>query len=203
MASQEKIVPVPLVAATTLLPKRPLSFRWAITNAEVFLENKSEPLKSPTFTITLPLRTESEDHQHQTVTWYLTAQNVYNSSNIYLCQAKSPNAIPDGKSHKIVVSECTLSFIDSQMRAALHKDLGCATCDVHAPKDTQVCCLYSSSYSSYIYNGTLTIQVNATLLCYTDQVDKLEEECTLQLDNLTAGMKCLLQDKLFSDVTIK
>ena len=70
----------PLAVATTLLPKRPLSYRWTIKDAKDFLLIKlgSPGLKSPTFPITVPLRTESAGLQEKVLWWYLTV--VYSRS---------------------------------------------------------------------------------------------------------------------------
>ena len=58
--------------------------------------------------------------------------------------------------------------------------------------------------NKYLCHGTLTIQVDATILCYTDPVELVhQEQRKLLEDNVLAGVKCLFEDKLLSDVTIK
>ena len=71
------VAAAPLVVATTSLPKRALSYRWTVTDAKIFLEElmstyPTSSLKSPAFSITVPLKTSTAGLQERVLWWYLT-----------------------------------------------------------------------------------------------------------------------------------
>ena len=200
MASKEKTVSDPLVVGKTLLPKRPLSFRWVFEEAKTFLDFAGVHT-SPVFSVSMPLKTDSADHEHQTSLWYLEAQNSYdNSRKEYLI------GINLGYRKSTTPAECTCKVLVSGLISIINskvKPVSVGTYNVSL-KDDWKTRLSNFQYSSSIdSNGTLTIQIDATLLCYTDPIEVLHEEDKPPLDNITAGMRCLFQDKLLSDVTIK
>ena len=62
----------PMAFGTTQLPKSELSYRWIIHDAKAFLEYSSEGVKSPAFSITLPLET----NHHVSTEWYLHVKKI-------------------------------------------------------------------------------------------------------------------------------
>ena len=76
MASNSKKASNPVALGSISLPRRQLSYRYVINDAEIFLDKKgSEGLRSPNFSIVLPKNSESVN-QLQTSVWHL---QVYNS----------------------------------------------------------------------------------------------------------------------------
>ena len=94
--------------ATTLLPKRPLSYRWTIKDAKDFLEEfGGSDLKSPTFPITAPLRTDRESSglQEKVLWWYLT---VYKHSTSYTVEVPWPKySVYNGAAYFNCACDCT------------------------------------------------------------------------------------------------
>lgn len=193
-------VPVPLVLGTTLLPKRVLSYRWVIADAKVFLDKRGS-LESPKFSVVLPRKAESTS---QTTLWNLGfGKNSNGTMYVYLYYNKREGATNAASNVSTVcIPECTYTIINCETNESMYTttvSLGNLSIN-----DTSTSLQgFNISIESYLCNGTLTIQVNATILCYTDPSESVYEERKISQDNVLAGMRSLLKDTSFADVTIK
>lgn len=57
--------------------------------------------------------------------------------------------------------------------------------------------------SGYVSSDTLSIQVNATLLYFTDPIEGVDEPCKLPPDDIRKDMQYLLKSEALADVTIR
>ena len=180
----------PLVVGITSLPKKPLSYRWAITEAKSFLAGlDKEGLKSPTF-FTSSQKNRSQ-HIASELSWHLLIKQEYKRILISLQRERHTSS-------SVIISDCTLSIVDSEMKAITTKTAPDSQSDVTFSNLFEF-----SDIDKYLYNGTLTIQVNATL-CFYCPTEKVYETQKLPIENPAfTTMKSLLKDKLFTDVTIK
>ena len=64
-------------------------------------------------------------------------------------------------------------------------------------------CFSYSKLDQYTRSGTLVIQVDATIICLTDCTESIHERPQPLEDNVLAGVKSLLTNTHFADVTIK
>lgn len=196
-------VPVPLVLGTTLLPKRVLSYRWVIADAKVFLD-KCGNLESPNFSVVLPRKAESTG---QTTLWNLRfGKNVNGTIFVYLCYNKREGATNAASNivSTICILECTFTIINCETNESMYTiTVSLGDLSIGDSRYSLGGFKTPSSIESYLCNGTLTIQVNATILCYTDPSESLYEERKISQDNVLAGMGSLHDDPLFADVTIK
>ena len=167
---KKKTVPDPLFVGTTLLPKRPLSYRWVCKDAKPLLDNAVECI-SPVFSVSLPLKTDSTDHQHQTSSWYFKAckfkKSVWDTKltikdvayiEIKLCYC-SKSTTNSECTCKVLLSEGTIYIVNSEM-----EPFGIDNRNIKLRDGNEVS-IFDFPYSSitkYLHNGTLTIQVDAT-----------------------------------------
>ncbi len=91
----------PSVSSTTL-PRVPLSYRWIINDAEIFLERKTE-VQSPPFSLILPSNKASMGKQDSS--WHLKIGHVVGHMEMYakisLCQGDLPNRGQRASAEKI------------------------------------------------------------------------------------------------------
>ena len=216
----------PLAVATTSLPKRPLSYRWTIKDVKDFLEMSG--LKSPTFSITVPLRTESAGLQDKVLWWYLTVskhyhafkvdQYGYRSStgttiktevyiSISLWQDKYRNEEAIDHQSDIRISDCTFSVVkhNSDEVLCMHsvQSFRCTINRTESPiQSVSFEKMFLLSDLAIDSNGTLTVQVDAMLNFFMDPIsmEASHTECT---DDILTGMKKMLSENLLSNLTIK
>ena len=197
--------------STTSLPRRLLSHRWVITDAKIFLEKKgTDGLRSPNFSVLLPKNLASGEKQEQTTIWHLQAYKNGDYFYIYLCQgsreAVGKSAKPSGDASKVLSADCTFRLLDfetgeivftkaSQSGSCLERKI----CN-ESPGSCGYATLKYADVDKYLCRGTLTIQVESTLLCLTDPMESAHEQRKpLEVHVLTS----LFENKLFADVTIK
>lgn len=195
-------VPAPLVLGTTLLPKRVLSYRWVIADAKVFLD-KCGSLDSPNFSVVLPQKAESTG---QTTLWNLHFGNAGHGV-IYIClyynkREGATNAASNVVS-TVYIPECTFTIINCETNESMYTTTVSGTLPIDDTRRSLGGFNTPSSIEKYLCNGTLTIQVDATILCCTDPSESVYEERKISQDNVLAGMRSLFEDSLFTDVTIK
>ena len=188
VSKEESTVSYPLVLGTTSLPKKPLSYRWVITEAKSFLAGlDKDGLKSPVFSITPPPTIDSQ----QTLSWHLLIKKEGNKLVAYLHKEELINS-------KVTISDCKIAVANSKMTEMITKI---------APDSQSQAVKFDDIFQlenidEHLFNGTLTIQVNATL-CFHSPTEKVYETQKLPPENpAITAMKSLLEDKLFTDVTI-
>ena len=162
---------------------------------------------SPNFTVILPRKSASGEHQ-QTTLWYLEAYKSADSFYMCLLQGSREDIGKSAKdASKILVSDCTFQIVNLRTGEAWYKENSFwgskeQTICNGAPTQCGHCYFSYSKVGEYSHNGTLVVQVEATIFCLSDPD---EYACDIQQleDNVLAGNTSLLTDTSFSDVTIK
>ena len=236
-------ISTPGTIGSTSLPKRSLSYRWVINDAQVFLKNATD-FRSPMFEVNLPLRETSQ----RISKWQLVIKKTVPASfKLYLYYTKNiigtlsnstvakgqtkplfNQSMPSGyakppallfatpqtntvvsslgsTASKILISDCTFSILDSSTNKVKHSATAATReCVVGVQmEDFGVAIIKQDELTKYLDGHTLTLQVNATLLCLTDYSECVETNNTLvPADNIRKDIKCLYQDVSFADVTI-
>ena len=195
-------VSTPEVVGSTSLPKKSLSYRWVFNDAQVFLDN-SEMFTGPIFEVSLPLK------EKRVSKWQLMIKKHSESFAVYLCFCSlSTSSARSTSTHKVLVSDCVFSI--------LNFDMDEVTCACSAKLPSKLCVLGGKAEVCGIDNfidqhglatsldgRTLTLQVDATLLCLTDHSECVETNNTLiPADDIRKDIAGLHYDYLFSDVTI-
>ena len=211
MSSSEGL-PKPLGVGTTSLPKTPFSYRWLLHDAKEILENK-EGLQSHTFYVRslLSLKTGNLNHRQVTLPWHLSVQK----RSISLWQGKSPmypdepdSDYDDIGSH-VWISECTFSILNSDNMEV--EDTAVCKANSKIYPDRQGTCAVTrhlSNYERYLNDNKITIQVDTSVvsLCFSEinETNCSEDQKILSdVQPLHSGLKSLLDEELFVDVTIK
>ena len=111
---------------------------------------------------------------------------------------------------RILITDCNFRIINSETGEAMFTKASQSPSSLErkicneSPGSCGSISFDCANINKYLCHGTLTIQVDATILCYTDPVESVHQEQRKPLeDNVLAGVKCLFEDKLLSDVTIK
>ena len=215
MASDSpKSVLDPAGLSTTSLPRRLLSHRWIITDAKIFLEKNegkdSGVLRSPNFTLVLPKKSENGDAQQQTTLWFLAVLKSGSYFNMYLYQgyreAYGKSAQAGENASRILISDCTFKLVNLETGQALYECKSSERQLIVCNESPYNCASLSIGYSDidkYLHNGCLALQVDATILCLTDPTESIREQRNPLDNNVLAGIKSLLTDTSFADVTIK
>ena len=195
-------------------------------------------LRSPAFSITVPLRTESAGLQAKVLWWYLTVSK-YSSShsvlqerlsayrlyrpksgpitkyndylNISLWQDEYRNEESIDHRSDICISDGTFSVIQPNTEEILCKEvIQKQRCAINGTDSPVLAVSYGLMFpwhnnviDIFLCNGTMTIQVDATLRFVTDPTETLTYLPCLPLGNVLLGMKKILSDGLLYDLTIK
>ena len=114
------------------------------------------------------------------------------------------------ESSRILITDCNFRIINSETGEAMFTKASQSPSSLErkicneSPGSCGSISFDCANINKYLSHGTLTIQVDATILCYTDPIELVHQEQRKPLeDNVLAGIKCLFEDKLLSDVTIK
>ena len=110
------------------------------------------------------------------------------------------------KAPVVLISNCVFSILNSETGEQLHS--------IKPSQDNSKCSIDDSlkqcvkvelfELSKYLFNGTLTIQVSATLLCISDPTKTtLRVGCDVPPDNVRGDMLNLYRDKALVDAGIK
>ena len=196
-------LPAPLSTSYSLLPKRLLSHKWVVTSAKSCLKQLGCKLKSQTFSVVLPQNNmEFGDHHHLISKWCLRLEHVPQTSSmspesIFQCNISSKTT------YKVSIPKCTFSLFHSDQEEPIlqHSE---SVIQYTLREYESVCCSWKFLYKDFdkhIHNGTLTIQMDATLYCHVEALG--EPESSPKFDNIVMGMKMMFNDKLFTDLTIK
>ena len=242
-------ISTPGTIGSTSLPKRSLSYRWVINDAQVFLKNATAGFRSPKFEVNLSLRESSQ----KVSKWQLVIKKNASSFSLFLCYAKNttlcdqfaypqqgridlPKAFPKptqtiatgqvlssqlppgsrprpsmvsslgSTASKILIFDCTFSILDSSTNKVKHSvTVATRECVVGVQmEDFGVAnFIKQDELTKYLDGHTLTLQVDATLLCLTDNSECVETSNTLvPADNIREDLGSFCQGDLFADVTI-
>ena len=185
----------PSALGSTTLPQVALSYTWTIANASALAQKAKQDftLKSPTFTVLLPLQTKETE-------WSLLVEKKSgeNGTTVHLSKEENTNS-----TSKVLISDCTFSFPLSDCcleRETLRREeitLGQEqNCAKQAFRNTDIKnCLQE--------DDTLTIQVKANLLCITDPKETVDCVSPTPLDDIRSEMHSLYKDEVFTDATLK
>ena len=177
---------------TSSIPCKALAYTWNVKDAKIFLK-QLETIESPLFSLSLPAFKS---------TWYLLLEkDDDNNVCISLCHGSQDEEFDFNDHEKettILVSDCKFIYNSSNATKPCSK-----RCHIyqHTPTDcvTRVLMKYTD-IGQHLSNGTLTVQVTANILCIDDHIETVQEERPLPQYN---GIKSLLDDQLFTDLTIK
>ena len=198
------LISTPEVFGSTSLPKRSLSYRWTINDAQVFLKNATAGFRSPKFKIDLPLRETSQ----RVSEWQLVIKKTVSTFSLFLCKTMLPYSFKQQEStcSKILISDCTFSILDSSNNKVKHSaTVATRECVVGVQMEGFGVAdfIKQDELTKYLDGHTLTLQVNATLLCLTDYSECVETSDTLvPADNIRKDLGSFCQGDLFADVTI-
>ncbi len=199
-----------------IFSKGTLSYKWVITHAEAVLKNLADnEEKSPSFTVSLPC----EDNSSELSSWYLNIPKVADVNQtmlpIYLCQNESDDWTEDSR---VLIMDCSISVLNSNTGAVIHTTkIPARDCKLGQPNSleeygTDKFIQYKDiSYrrttrcyinTQYLQNDTLTILINANLLCLHGSVKK-DVFLPISADNLRKQLKTVFDEKTFSDISIE
>ena len=187
----------PEVVGSTSLPKKTLSYRWVFNDAQVFLDN-SEMFKGPIFEVSLPLK------EKRVSKWQLMIKKCGESYAVYLYFCSLSGNYKSNS--KVLVSDCVFSILNFDMdEVKCSARLPSKLCVLN--EQAKVCgidnFLDQHGLAKSLDGRTLTLQVNATLLCLTDHSECVQTNNTLiPADDIRKDIAGLHHDNLFSDVTI-
>ena len=212
MADLSVTTRTPTVIGSTSLPKRCLSYRWVINDAQVFLKNinaapygttRIRNFKSPEFEVDLPLR----DVYRRVSKWQLMITKSTASFSLFLCKLDHSKSAKVAST--ILISDCAFSILNSSTNevkySATVATRECVVGDCVEMEDFGVSHFIKplSELTKYLDGHTLTLQVDATLLCLTDYSECVETSNRLvPADNIREDIKSLYQDDSLADVTI-
>ena len=199
-----KPVQTPSVLGSTTLPKVVLSYRWTIDTASMLVQEVKLrfTLRSPTFAVLLPLMNAPKEK----TTWSLLAQNSSNSTTISLCQGGTASS--DKYSSKVLVSECTFSFLDPESGSEMYSAVASTKCKEHElGRGSMHECVRETlgrdNIKACLFNDTLTVQVKANLFCVSDSSRTTLHAHKVPLDDIRSEMHSLYRDEVFTDAILK
>lgn len=210
----------PVIGSTTL-PKVPLSYKWIINDAKIFLKN-CKILRSPEFSLQLPIKlNHSASCPYNVlatakVSWHLLLQRVKVSSpqdnvQITLCQG---NRSDDNEcscntrlqNHAVIVSDCEFAVVHPDTSEAVFtSSINRFRCVLS--ESVHSCCSTEKAscveFNKYVIDGRLIIEVNAMLLCVDDPIEMISVAHKVPMDTIRSEMHRLYEEEVFTDVTIK
>ena len=205
------------VVSTTSLPKTPLSYRWVIHDAKALLEGNKEGLRSPTFYATLLLEVESDSDRKKckqmTSSWHLYIEQ----GSISLWQGKSEIYLDEHDSDsgsEVCIPRCTFSIINSENKEVLHTISGSSDGKFKIGEEWRGLAVKgyftsTTEISNYLRDDKLAVQIDASVvsLCFGAVTESYETEevhkLPLDVLPLYRGLKSLLDNEMFVDVTLK
>ena len=164
--------------------------------------------------ITLPLKTRRD---YVNVPWKLVVQvkrirgahaqtGPFDTKHVVVSLIKEEDHNYSSSDSKILVSQCTFSILNGPADQRFHTTtIPSVQCKLGERKGIGSVRMFDySRIDRYLYRGKLTIQVKATLHCFTQTSNLMESSEISEIDlPLYRGLKTLLDDKLFVDVTLK
>lgn len=179
------------VVSSTTVPKVTLSYKWSISDAQVFLQHCKE-LRSLTFSLFLPV--SKADRHTKDSSWHLliekgtrteysgehprTRKSVVPYVHISLCQGdKDISKYEPKRSISVLMSGCVFSLLNPGTGEILCSRDHSRPCWLEINKSVKTCCKSTFQHEEFfkcIIDDVLTIQVNATLRCCADPVETLD-----------------------------
>ncbi len=183
-----------------------LSYKWVIMNANAVLRNlANQGERSTSFTVSF-----CEDNSSELSSWYLNIPRTEEIMlPIYLCQNESDNWTEDSR---VLIMDCSISALHSITGEEIHTTkIPTRDCKLGQPNSleeygTQKFIQYKNHWQSsytqssdidtqYLQNDTLTIQINANLLCLY--------ALPIPADNIRQQLKTVFDEKTLSDISIE
>lgn len=215
------------VGSTTLV-RIPLSHKWIINDAKVFLSNCGD-LESPGFFLKIPYQTSSFKNLVSS-SWHLLIEDknshsltltAFTSSSLTLslCQGDLGNggSGPPRKVRKkfdesidantVLISDCVFTILHPETNEQLFSSTPAKQQKFVVNNSPKTCCtvkcIESKDVDKYLFNGTLTLQVKATLLCIGSPQETAGLIHKVQLDNIREELHSSYKDELFTNVVIR
>ena len=188
----------------TALPKQSLSCRWVINDANMFLwgeKYREFGLSSSSFSSSLPMSGVKSS-------WFLLLlterDRQYAKTYICLYQGGVNPGLSRDES-RILISGCTFSFLCPE--TCEEKYSVTARNEEHTLGESQRKCVKQvidyDKVKEYIFDGILTIQVTASLLCVSCPEEAVDHTCAVPTDKIRDDMHSLYKNKVLTDATIK
>ena len=160
---------------------------------------------SDLFPLGTPSQPEAKRYDTLSINLYQGSTDVHP-----ILSRQQPRAQPTCiRESKIIISDCEFQIINSETEEIIFSKASesgsCLERNI-SNKSSGSCGRISVNYAdidNYLCHGTLTIQVQATLLCVTDPDESTHKQQKPLEDNVLAGVKTLFNDKAFADVMIK
>ena len=196
------------MSGKTALPKQSLSYRWVINDANMFLwgeKNRDFSLSSSAFSA-LPMSGVKSS-------WSLLFRKEHNvdryryvTCRAYIClyqEEVDPGLSIDES--RILFSGCTFSFLNPETCGEKYSVT--APNKEHTLGESQRKCVEQvidyDKVKECIFDGTLTIQVTASLLCVSCPEEAVDHTCAVPMDKIRTEMHSLYKEEVFTDATIK
>lgn len=210
LSTEVRAVPTPSQVGRTTLPKVPLSYRWVISDAEMFLKTCDYSLRSPTVLVLLPDHTKTH--------WELVLKRNATTISLFLSNAPAPapNEIKNASSSrydfnmpsqvvKLVISNCTLSVINSSaVESKLTATLPDKVYVLNEPLQNFGVQHFIKNLSDYLEDGTLTVQVDASFNCFSTPSQSLDKLTASPVNSIRQSIKSLYRnDDTLADITLK
>ena len=195
------------MSGKTSLPKQSLSYRWVINDANMFLwGDKKRELNSSAFSASLPLSGVKSS-------WSLLFRKERKATNLvwleystYIClyqEEVSPGLSKDES--RILFSGCTFSLLNPETCGEKYSIT--APNEEHTLGESQRKCVEQvidyDKVKECIFDGTLTIQVTASLLCVSCSEEAVDHTCAVPMDKIRNEMHSLYKEEVLTDAAIK
>lgn len=173
----------PFVGRTTLV-RVPLSYKWIIDDAKLFLANRYN-LKSPEFSLQVPSQVSSSFKNLVSSSWHLLCMggrtdffSQKKSLSLSLCQGVTVSSDLAQKRKRldfeimtntmtVLVSDCVFTILHPETNEPLYSTMPSAEPPkIVVDKSLKTCLTVESieyDDDKYLFNGTLTLQVKAVL----------------------------------------
>ena len=173
-------VPLPLIIGVTSAPKKVLSYRWKIEEAQLLMENQdTRGLPSPEFKVHLPnpdkLKKDKEAYFRCSVHYELNKAQSNVDYDLHLSlwnEKKEPSSQPqqDSGPVKVLITDLKICVVDCETNKSIdtYKESD-RMCDLNGPLK-EVFNIIVKNPEKCLRSNMLIIQVNATLLCPNDLV---------------------------------
>ena len=222
----------PLVGRTTLA-RLPLSYKWIIDDAEMFLSNR-ENLMSPEFSLQVPPQVSSSFINLVSSSWHLLIEkrvshgSIHNTLFLSLCHGAHIGQIrkrahleleldkygffsPMDKttsSTTVLVSDCVFTILHPERDEPLYSTTPpTQQLKFEVDDSFKTCCTVQfinyNDIDKYLLHGMLTLQVKATLLSIDSPQETSELIKKVPLDNIREKIHDSYKDHLFTDVVIR
>ena len=183
-----------------------LNYKLVLNNARILLEDIGQGLKSPVFNISFDIKSGTSKI-HKVTKWYLLVKkSTQGTHSIFLCQDAC--TCNDYGRKKIAapgfwISNCIFSILDSTTNEIKHSS--------SVPDRVNKIDVAMTDYGvtnfivkkEFFTGDSLTIQVAATIVCFTEPIESKHEACATPPDDIRQQMRSLYEEELFTNITIQ